>query len=109
MPVLPRFFGFLRRGSRMQLWNGEIDGFVRDAQAGALTPAMIGRFYTYHGCQPNESEVRAWNNSLAALADVSEPLRRQDLGVVIEYHLPFSNQRIDAVFLGKSFTGRAKA
>jgi hypothetical protein len=38
-----------------------------------------------------------------------EDFRSNDIGVVVEYHLPFSNQRIDAVFLGKSQVGKAQA
>jgi hypothetical protein len=63
---------------------------------------MIKRFYTYHGHQPGDSEVRSWENSLTALGEAVAPMTGRDIGVVVEYHLPYSNQRIDAVFLGKS-------
>jgi hypothetical protein len=63
---------------------------------------MIKRFYAYHGYQPGDSEVRSWENSLKALGEAVAPMTGRDIGVVVEYHLPYSNQRIDAVFLGKS-------
>src|SRR5438067_3405022 len=88
----------------MELWRGPIGEFVRDAQVGALAPAMLQSFYTLHGYQPGPPEVRSWENSLKALSLAANPLQSSDIGVVVEYHLPFSNQRIDAVFLGK---GRA--
>jgi hypothetical protein len=93
----------------MDLWSGSIKEFYRDATIGNLAPAMISAFYKHHGHQPGESEVRSWENSLQALARVVGDFRSNDIGVVVEYHLPFSNQRIDAVFLGKSQVGEAQA
>src|SRR5438067_12253689 len=85
----------------MELWRGPIGEFVRDAQVGALAPAMLQSFYTLHGYQPGPPEVRSWEDSLKAQALAANPLQSSDIGVVVECHLPFSNQRIDAVFLGK--------
>src|SRR5262249_39109414 len=93
----------------MELWTGPINDFVRNAQAGSLASAMIARYYTYHGCQPNAPEVRSWENSLTALGETTRELQNRDIGVVIEYHLPFTGERIDAVFLGKSQVGMPQA
>ena len=52
------------------------------------------------GRRPAESEVRAWERSLPVLA---EDLRETGLGgveVIVEYQLPLSSKRVDAVLAG---------
>jgi hypothetical protein len=95
--------------AKMQLWHGPIGEFVSDARAGSLAPAMLRSFYTLHGYQPGPPEVRSWEHSLGALSDAVASLESHNIGVVVEYHLPYSNQRIDAVFIGKNTAGSAQA
>src|SRR5436305_1515214 len=81
----------------MQLWNGPLTTFIREAESRAIAPLMARAFADYHGYQPDLSEYASWNNSLDALARAAEPAGNKDIGVVIEYHLPFSHRRISAV------------
>jgi hypothetical protein len=86
----------------MELWHGTITEFTTEGMAGSLTAKMLAQFYSHHGYQPSESETRSWDNSLRALADVSTEIASKDVGVVLEYHLPYTGSRIDAIFFGKA-------
>ena len=117
----------------MDLWQGSLSDFVRNAEAGSLAGDMTGQFVKLHRYVPNPAEVRSWENSLGALAAALRPLRRVDLGVAIEatgpvgtasivrdaaepaaavaleYHLPLTGKRVDIVLTGADRGGRASA
>ncbi len=115
----------------MDLWHGSASDFLRLASTGALPKHMLGNFYGLHGAQPSPAEVRSWEYSLAELAQAVRPLAeradvgvsiaadgvtgwnhgaglttaRGPLGVALEYHLPLSAKRLDAVFTGHDEVG----
>jgi hypothetical protein len=84
----------------MELWHGSISEFTTEGMAGSLAAKMLFQFYNYHGYQPSESETRSWKNSLKALAEVSGEISARDIGIVLEYHMPYTGCRIDALFFG---------
>lgn len=86
----------------MELWHGPVSDFIREAESGSLSGKMLHQFWNHHAYQPSESETKSWDNSLKALADVIDSKDFKDIGVVLEYHLPYSGYRIDALFFGKS-------
>jgi hypothetical protein len=86
----------------MELWNGSISDFIKEGEAGALTGEMLQCFWNYHRYQPNVAETVSWDNSLKALAFVAQEVRSKDVGIVLEYHLPYTGCRIDALFFGKN-------
>lgn len=86
----------------MQLWNGAFSDF-QDGVANATLFAQIERAYrARYGCLPGDSEQHAWHESLAALNDAIELTRADDVGLAIEYHLPYFGHRIDAIFFGRA-------
>jgi hypothetical protein len=116
----------------VDLWQGSLSQFVRNAESGALSGDMAGQFVKIHRYLPGTAEVRSWENSLAALARAIRPLRSMDLGVAIgalgavelagvareatspagvalEYHLPLSGKRVDVMLTGHDAVGRASA
>lgn len=116
----------------MDLWQGSLSQFVRQAESGSLSGDMTGQFVKHHRYPPGASEVRSWDNSLAALAAALRPLRRADLGVAIgstsplepaglvvdaasppgvalEYHLPLSGRRVDVMITGHDAQRQASA
>ncbi|MFC2171396.1 DNA/RNA helicase domain-containing protein [Acidobacteriota bacterium] len=93
----------------MELWSGPLHLYAKAAKSGSLTGEMLGRFYHYHSYQPSPAETRSWDSSLSALAMVAEKATCKDVGVVLEYHLPLQERRIDAVFLGKNKQDSPKA
>ena len=85
----------------MELWHGPITDFIREAEAGSLSGRMLQQFWNHHAYLPSESETKSWENSLRFLADVSDTCELRDIGIVLEYHLPYSGYRIDALFFGQ--------
>jgi hypothetical protein len=86
----------------MELWHGPINDFIREAESGSLSGKMLQQFWNHYAYLPSESETKSWDNSLRFLADVASSNELKDVGVVLEYHLPYSGSRIDALFFGKN-------
>jgi len=63
---------------------------------------MLQSFWNYHRYQPSVAETVSWDNSLKALALISDKIGSDDVGVVLEYHLPYTGCRIDALFFGEN-------
>lgn len=61
---------------------------------------QMGRF-------PSESEKRSWNNSLADLSTLLTESNLGELNVLVEYQLPYSSKRIDAVLVGSNPRSKA--
>jgi uncharacterized protein len=89
----------------MELWHGSLTDFVNEARARSLPGTMLQNFWNHHGYAPSTSEIRSWENSLEALADALQGLQARDIGVVLEYHLPYSGYRIDVLLAGKTSNG----
>jgi len=89
----------------MHLWSGSLPEIQKEVNAGSLTGKLIQHYYNYHRCQPTNSEVRSWENSITELVRGAELIQKKDVGVVIEYHLPYGFSRIDALFFGKNSEG----
>jgi len=89
----------------MELWHGSISNFVKEGEAGALTGEMLQSFWNHHRYQPSVAETISWDNSLKALAFVAQDVQSKDVGIVLEYHLPYTGCRIDALFFGKDSHG----
>jgi len=88
----------------MHLWNGSLSDFVKEGEAGALTGEMLQTFWNHHRYQPSVAETTSWDNSLKALALTVDNTGLDDVGVVLEYHLPYTGCRIDALLFGKNFS-----
>jgi hypothetical protein len=90
----------------MELWHGDLPDFVNGAQAKRLAGEMEARFRQIHRRPPGESEYQSWERSLAAFAQVVDTgARTDDVGVLVEYHLPLSERRIDVMLFGKDAAG----
>lgn len=84
----------------MDLWYGGLPDFIEHASGGGFEVLLAQKFERLHRSEPSDGEVRSWKHSLRALADVSAKVGRDDVGVLVEYHLPLSESRIDAMFFG---------
>ncbi|MBM3985218.1 MAG: DUF2075 domain-containing protein [Planctomycetes bacterium] len=117
----------------MDLWRGPLPRFVELARSGSIAADMMREFYTRHGFAPSASEIRSWENSLAALGDalLDSPLKRAavalrgsgpatagpaavaegrgETALATEYHLPLDGRRIDVLFLGHDTAARPHA
>ncbi|MFE1972038.1 DNA/RNA helicase domain-containing protein [Streptomyces hygroscopicus] len=79
-------------------------GTVAQAAARIADPAFITecahRFRTIHGRSPGEAEVRSWENSWPPLLRVLSAAELSELHLLLEYELPGTSQRVDALLLG---------
>lgn len=51
---------------------------------------------------PKDSEKRSWENSLRELTSVLLEVGLHDINVLIEYQLPYSSKRVDAILVGSN-------
>ena len=89
----------------MDLWNGHISEFIESACGGGFGVLLEQQFARRHRSDPSEAEVKSWDKSLGSLAANVRKLAEEDIGVLIEYHLPLSERRIDAMFFGNDARG----
>ncbi len=97
------------REGKMYLWKGLLNNFYNDTQVGAIAGAMVGHWTTVHGAPPGQAEINSWSASLKILAETLEPLKQKEIGVLLEYHLPYSFKRLDVMLFGRNEMGQAIA
>ncbi|WP_437012875.1 DNA/RNA helicase domain-containing protein [Streptomyces sp. enrichment culture] len=68
--------------------------------SGMLSLRLTEQFIHDHGHKPGSSEVRSWNRSLPALMSVLMEAGLGDVTVLLEYGLPLTSKRADAVLAG---------
>ena len=84
----------------MIIYKARKRDFVNDCMKGRISYAVKADFENILG-KANESEVKAWDNSLRFMASVvMTPEIDDDTTVCIEYKLPNSGHRIDFIIAG---------
>lgn len=63
----------------------------------------------YRARQVNEMQVNAWNSSIENFKNVLLYVKETGLDLIFEYGLPLSNEKIDAVIIGKNPDGKLTA
>jgi hypothetical protein len=89
----------------MELWQGDLPDFISAASGPRLAAEMSAAFSRIYRRRPAESEYLSWEKSLAAIAAVADDAATDDIGVLVEYHLPLSERRIDVMFFGRRREG----
>jgi hypothetical protein len=67
----------------MDLWRGPLPRFVELARSGRIAAEMVGAFQARHGSPPGTSEIRSWEHSLTALAEVLRDSRLADSAMAV--------------------------
>ncbi|MDB1088735.1 DUF2075 domain-containing protein [Streptomyces sp. ACA25] len=67
---------------------------------GSLALHLTENFVHQHGRRPGTSEVRSWERSLPALTNALVEAGLGDVEVLIEYSLPLTSRRADALLAG---------
>jgi hypothetical protein len=83
------------------LFAGSAREFARMAPASSLTAHLVAAFQRRWGAV-SDSEVRAWRNSLTAMAAVVEESGLAEAGTGVEFKLPNTDRRVDVFFVGRS-------
>lgn len=67
-----------------------------------LSSKLSEQMFFQMGSRPSESERRSWTYSLRELGTLLIELDLGELNVLLEYQLPYSSKRIDAVLVGSN-------
>ena len=85
----------------MIIYQSTKDGFLNDTFGNDIEAVVLGAYQARTGRRVGKAEVRAWKESLLAMAKV---LRHEsipdDCGVAIEYVIPQTAKRIDLLLSG---------
>lgn len=93
----------------MRLFAGTIDEFSGQLRDGQLVRILEQSFAQQMLHRPSPSEVTSWANSLPVLNEDLQEAGLDGAGIVIEYMLPLSSKRLDAVVLGQDERGQSRA
>jgi len=85
----------------MRLYSGTIGEFINDTVQNRVADKVKESFENYYGRRANPREVVSWTNSLQFLKNTLEQNSPQDNMMILEYELPYSNERIDCILFGK--------
>lgn len=75
--------------------------FILDTTRNAIADRLAQAFERHFRYRPSPNEYQSWQNSLRSLAAVvgHEGLKGQ--GIILEYQLPLSSKRLDAILTGR--------
>ena len=92
-----------------ELYWGTTSMFVEHTKQNEIATRLSQAFFDAFGYRPPESEARSWRNSLRALSNAIEIGGLLDHGLLLEYQLPMTSKRLDAMITGHDRDGRAAA
>lgn len=86
----------------MQLYAGTTQEFIHAATHNAIAQRLADAFLAHYRYRPGDAEFHSWQNSLRALSSVIQTGSLDDNGILLEYQLPLSSLRLDALLTGSS-------
>jgi uncharacterized protein len=89
-----------RLASMPQLFAGPTTEFIRHSEQNRIAETLRAAFFEQFGFNPSPSEQRSWRNSLRALEGAVRMGGFTDHGLLLEYQLPLSSRRLDAMITG---------
>jgi uncharacterized protein len=92
-----------------ELYWGTTSAFVERTKQNQIAERLRVAFFDHYGWNPPQSEVRSWQNSLKALSNALELGRLDDHGLLLEFQLPLTSKRLDAMITGHDRDGRPGA
>jgi DUF2075 family protein len=84
----------------MHLYSGGSVDFIGDATRNVIADRLAESFEEHYRYPPPSSGVRAWRNSLRAMATALDVGALHDNGVIVEYQLPLTSRRLDVMVTG---------
>ncbi|MDQ0577927.1 DNA/RNA helicase domain-containing protein [Streptomyces rishiriensis] len=89
----------------MHLYGGTVAQAARSVGDEAFINAAERRFTKVFGLAPSTQEVHSWRRSWPALTSILHIAGLDDLHLLLEYSLPATGERIDALVLGRDADG----
>ncbi|MER7052716.1 DUF2075 domain-containing protein [Streptomyces sp. NPDC000351] len=99
MPPPARVF-FVLPGGISLLFRESAASVATRILEGSLALHLTENFCHLHGRRPAQAEIRSWERSLPALVNALMEAGLGEIEVVIEYSLPLTSKRADAVLAG---------
>lgn len=88
----------------MFLYSGTTPDFIQDTTRNAIANRLAEAFEAHFRFRPPLSEFQSWQNSLRCFADVLREGSLLEQGIFLEYQLPLSSKRLDAMVTGRDCT-----
>lgn len=92
----------------MHVYEGTIQTLAAELADPSFIAASEGRFTSLFGVAPTAQEVRSWRRSWPRLVDALLAAGLGELHVLLEYLLPATGERVDALLLGQAPDGRLR-
>lgn len=93
----------------MQLYVGSSLQFIEDTVTNRITDKLKTSYFDYLGREPSPGEARSWQNSLPHVCALMQYSGLLDQGVILEYRLPRTSQRLDLMMTGVDATNKPHA
>ena len=88
-------------GRFMIIYQNTKLGFINDIRTGLIAQKVQAEFDNHHVPHNNDSEFRAWNNSLLHMRNVLDDDEiSNDVDLAIEYQIPLTSKRVDFLIAG---------
>ncbi len=84
----------------MFLYSGTTPDFINDTTRNAIAQRLAEAFEAHFRHSASPAEFQSWQNSLRCFADVLREGDLLDQGIFLEYQLPLSSKRLDAMVTG---------
>lgn len=85
-----------------EFYSGPTTEFIALARDNEIAERLRRAFFAEQGFEPPRSEQLSWRNSLRALANAVDRAGLHDHGIILEYRLPLTSMRLDAMLTGLS-------
>ena len=92
-----------------ELYWGTTGAFIEHTKQNEIAARLSQAFFDHYGWSTPDSEVRSWRNSLRALSNAIELGGFDDHGLLLEFQLPLTSRRLDAMITGHDRDGRPAA
>lgn len=93
----------------MQLWAGSSTDFIHQTTHNQIAGRLADTFFRHFHFKPSDGEVASWQNSLRAVSLMFGAAALNDHGVLLEYQLPLTSNRLDCLVCGHGPGGGAQA
>ena len=84
----------------MALLRSSVAGMESQLASGSFVEQLMSRLLATTGRRPGEGEVRSWKASLPILVNDLVSAGLSNVEVLVEYQLPLTSKRVDAVLAG---------
>lgn len=90
----------------MVIYENTKGGFVDDIKHGNIAGKIQAEFEKHHITHNNDSEYRAWRNSLLYMRNILDDAEISDgVKIAVEYQIPLTSKRVDFMIAGRNDVG----